>query len=1391
MNKNYFLLSIVLLLFCFTTSTVKSQVLIYEDFESNIQVLQDLPGWDTSLPPFVPVSANPCEGSQSVRVNSTGGNSNGFMEYLSQVTTGEAIEISFQYKAVNNPGGGLSTTPMVIDLSYTVDDGTTWNIYDSITTFPTGNCSTHTATIPAVDVPAGSDFGWRLDVDNQGTNDVYFYVDDFLAVEQVACIQPINVEIDPSTISFDGATINWEDLNTPAATSYTVYYCTSPSSNPGGPNTFQCQSIFGGGNISVTTTQATLTGLIDGQDYWVYVVADCGAGSLSEAAPDGGAQFQTIAIGSYCEVAIEANANPAMPDNSTDLPYTNSSQTDIYGFEDYSGAPGGNCGTPSSILDGYEVAYHFTSSQDDILTISVSNLDIAATTGLFIYEDCNDIGGPNGICFDGGSSTNGQDIEVNSLFVDANQELYIVIATVDSNGDPLNSSYTVEIEGFDCSTWIPPNGDMTEPFVSGQTLGDFSNTSAGVSPTINGATLQWYTNNNGVPGTPVNPPLSNVVLNDQDVYFVTQNVASCESPSLMVTFDQLDCLTDLGGVSNPQTDEVCETGQLNLSITKNSSQYDSETQIYWFDQASGGEVVGVGPNFTTPTLTQTTSYYATEVFLGEGTITNQANPGPVAQSTSTSNFGVMIDATEPLTIVDVQVYAAGSGNLELELAGPSGFTPLNKTIALTGGTIANPTLNTLNLNWVISNPGQYYLRKVSGPALYYTVGGDTNFPYALSTAGEITSGANASGNNTAGYYYFYNWTIRGPQVLCETSRVQVDAIVHEILPITASASTMVACVGGTVDLTATSTDSDYQYTWSWVDATGSQTATGATIQPTVIANTTFEVEGYNPITTCSTTTTIDIQANGVGNLGVIPQTTDICTDEIIKLTSGSSIYDFEAGPQGWTSVNSSTAPFGNASGADWTIVNSPYSPAGNPLESIESPDNSQFYIAVADQLGPTAGLDTRLISPSLNLVGVVGVDLELDYYYKDYVAQYTNQDTDATIEVSVDQGPWQSAATLVGEDNPTGFKNLSVDLSSYVGSSDVRISVSYSGGWGWWLAVDNIILSREFNDGFVSWSPITDLYFDDQATLPYDGSPTNEVYFTSSTGGQFTYNATLDFTSCPDVTSAVNIDVSFTDVPVVANANQTYIKGDVTGDLDVTGSNLKYYIIDENGEYDLVTINFLLSHGQTYYITQTANGCESDYAQITVELDCPQPTNIEAGQPVIAQNGTASVVLTWDEPSDVTSIESYILVIKDDAGVEVKSTSINLSNNNISHTSKVMTGLPLDEDLTAEIYSLCDSSVPVESSMDSVMFNTKNLNAGNVLFADLNYYPNPTSNVVNFENGTSIDMVEIYTLTGQKVKEQKIGMNKASLSLESLAAGTYFAVVHVESTKKVVRIIKE
>ena len=553
---------------------------------------------------------------------------------------------------------------------------------------------------------------------------------------------------------------------------------------------------------------------------------------------------------------------------------------------------------------------------------------------------------------------------------------------------------------------------------------------------------------------------------------------------------------------------------------------------------------------------------------------------------------------------------------------------------------------------------------------------------------------------------------------------------------------------------------------------------------------TLFLEGYNPTTACSTFSTIEIEANGVDSLGVIPDgNINVCSDDILSLTAGSSIYDFNSGLGNWMVQNSSETSFGSSvPQAGWKNVTSPYSPTGYQLDNIETKDNSSFFVTTPDKVGSGGSVDNYLISPSFNFVGTADAVLTFDYLFKDYGSNSTNNRAYFDVYVRVNQGTWQDLETdIAGEFSPSAFKSMSLDLSSYVGSGDVQIAFNVNGSWGWWLAVDNVVLEREFADGYVTWAPITDLYFDEQATVPYDGSGVNKVYFTQSNAGVYNYTATLDFVSCTDVTSDIDITVSYADLPVTSNSTQIYVKGQTAGDLDVTGTDLKYYVLNDAGEYISVTVNYLLSHGETYYVTQTTNDCESDYLAITVELDCPEPTNLEVTNASLSLDGSsASVLVEWDNPVVVSSIEDYILKVYDESSIEVYSTTV---SSNLEY--KVVNNLPLNSVLTAEMYSICDSNVPVQSTVGSVSFDTNNLNVGEVAFRGLNYYPNPFNNRITFENSSVIDMIEIYNLNGQKILSKKIGVAETILSLDNLATGVYFANVYVGNNSKIVKVIKE
>lgn len=132
---------------------------------------------------------------------------------------------------------------------------------------------------------------------------------------------------------------------------------------------------------------------------------------------------------------------------------------------------------------------------------------------------------------------------------------------------------------------------------------------------------------------------------------------------------------------------VCESGSATLSATASAGD------INWYDSPSGGTSLLTGGSFTTPILTNTTTYYVDATLNGCTTptrtaviLTVQKTPIP-----STANATQRFCDIENATITDLQIM--GTDLLWYDSA--SGGTPLNQTDQLVTATYyASQTINT-------------------------------------------------------------------------------------------------------------------------------------------------------------------------------------------------------------------------------------------------------------------------------------------------------------------------------------------------------------------------------------------------------------------------------------------------------------------------------------------------------------------------------------------------------------------------------------------------------------------------------------------------------------------------------------------------------------------------
>ena len=257
----------------------------------------------------------------------------------------------------------------------------------------------------------------------EGNNDDRWLVDCVSVTEP--CLEPSGLAAE--NMGLDTAELSWD--------------------NPSGATTWEIEIIASGGvptgyGIEYTgTLPYVATGTASGSplvqtpfepntEYKFYVRAICDDGGESEWV--GAFFFETVGLGDTCNAPLEIAG--------ADLPYSTTDDTANYADE-YEGVPGG-CGSTGSYLNGNDVVYEFT--PDFTGTISIDFIDNGSYSGIWVYEECDDIGTD---CFEGGEGG----FEGNPVYLEfevtEGEDYYIVISTWAA---PQTTPYTMIIQQVFC-----------------------------------------------------------------------------------------------------------------------------------------------------------------------------------------------------------------------------------------------------------------------------------------------------------------------------------------------------------------------------------------------------------------------------------------------------------------------------------------------------------------------------------------------------------------------------------------------------------------------------------------------------------------------------------------------------------------------------------------------------------------------------------------------------------------------------------------------------------------------------------------------------------------------------------------------------------------------------
>ena len=594
---------------------------------------------------------------------------------------------------------------------------------------------------------------------------------------------------------------------------------------------------------------------------------------------------------------------------------------------------------------------------------------------------------------------------------------------------------------------------------------------------------------------------------------------------------------------------LCGGGSTTLQATGTSGSI-----IEWYAEASGATLLGTGTNFVTPTLYATTTYYARSKTSG-----GLSGVGPFSPTTQGGSLGVQsnpaylsfsVFSNTTFQSFDIYPMVAGqTGIVYVRNAANSIIGTYNYVTSVGGGN----TPQTIPIGLSLT-PGNYFLNLDTLPTAGLVVNIDSGSPPYISTIANITGN---DYDNTF-YLYAYNWKFTN---ICRSLLTPVTANISPPPALSFSSSSATICYGFTTPLITVSGYGSYNnFVWSPNTGISGSLATGFTFNPTVTTNyslTASQTSGSLCATLINFTVNVNAQPPAIT---ISPATTTLCQGVIqplnASLAAALPVTIFSENFNGatvsnWTTINSSIG--GISSNANWTLRDSPYfASSPNWNRTFSSNDASRFYFTDSDAQGPTKSNTTQtyLVTPTINLAGYTSASLSFWQYLR-YIGGNR-----ARVEASIDGGVTWIAPPLLtqiaSQGTSSGFVNTTVNLSSLLGNSNVKLRFYYLAHYDYGWAIDNVSITGTLALEVV-WSPATGLYFDSTASTPYiAGTPTSVVYAKPTT--TTTYSGTALGSNGCTTSSTTTLTILSNVIPGVLSSSQIICGGFTPNNLVLTGS---------------------------------------------------------------------------------------------------------------------------------------------------------------------------------------------------------------------------------------------
>jgi hypothetical protein len=696
---------------------------------------------------------------------------------------------------------------------------------------------------------------------------------------------------------------------------------------------------------------------------------------------------------------------------------------------------------------------------------------------------------------------------------------------------------------------------------------------------------------------------------------------------------------------------VCGQGSVALGVTTESG-YQS-----WYAAETGGDIIGLGSTFNTPSIQTTTNFYVsaetvvtTTLGVGSGASSGSDSPydfanggygGMKGQYLFTANE-LLAAGVRPgqITTLGVEFTTAGAtlqqftvqmgttalaqfatpvniiGGLTTVLATPSisptvGVNTLPLTTLFTWDGTSNIIISTSWSNANSSNTGSgvKYDTTTNYMSQSYRKDNETA-PNLLAVTGTPTVGSLQRGQNRPKVIF------GGQIATCVSPRIPVVATVVSAPNLALTAPTASICAGSSASVALTAGATDYD-TFVWTPATGvtGNVTSGWVLTPSSSTNYTLTAS-QSAGAMCASSANISIAVRPTPlPVAASASATAICANNVTLFTATGGNIAKEGIIGTATTTTAPTAQptaFCNRWGNYWSqtiYTAADLTAAGLTAGNITSlaynvsslgdaATNADFTVSIGNVAGSVFANTTFLSTAGFTTV----------------YGPVTHTHTASGWNVITFTTPfaWDGTSNIVINVTQKGAditNNSETAFTATTGSTTLWATSFTATTTTGTLSPNRLnIRLNELAPSEITWSPLTNLYTDIAATVPYTGTSAATVYFKSATAGPASYVVVATSPQDCAVTGNVDVTVSVTPPPtgdamqsVTANApTEATIE-----DLVAVGTDITWFASEADA---LMFANPLpagtpVVNGETYYAVQMVDNCSSVSAlAITVNV---------------------------------------------------------------------------------------------------------------------------------------------------------------------------------------------